>query len=257
MALTPEDVVNKRFQPTKFREGYDQDEVDDFLDEIVVELRRLTQENEELRQRVSGLGDSENSDVETGSVPAPVAAAPATEAAPAKSADQKPVVASVDEQDEAAATQEPAVDETPVAAEPETAQTPAAAATPAASAAPVAESAAPSAAPTGASAESAAGVLAMAQRLHDEYVGAGVEQRDKIIAEAQLQATKLVTDAEDKSTKTLSSLEEQKSVLERKLDQLRGFERDYRARLKSYIEGQLHDLESQGSIASPDAKDNA
>ncbi|HKU35839.1 MAG: DivIVA domain-containing protein, partial [Arthrobacter sp.] len=24
MALTPEDVVNKRFQPTKFREGYDQ-----------------------------------------------------------------------------------------------------------------------------------------------------------------------------------------------------------------------------------------
>ena len=31
MPLTPEDVVNKRFQPTKFREGYDQDEVDDFL----------------------------------------------------------------------------------------------------------------------------------------------------------------------------------------------------------------------------------
>ncbi|HEY9497761.1 MAG TPA: DivIVA domain-containing protein [Terrimesophilobacter sp.] len=52
MALTPEDVVNKRFQPTKFREGYDQDEVDDFLDEVVVELRRLGQENEELRQRV-------------------------------------------------------------------------------------------------------------------------------------------------------------------------------------------------------------
>lgn len=46
MPLTPEDVVNKRFQPTKFREGYDQDEVDDFLDEIVVELRRLNQENE-------------------------------------------------------------------------------------------------------------------------------------------------------------------------------------------------------------------
>ena len=55
MALTPEDVVNKRFQPTKFREGYDQDEVDDFLDEVVVELRRLNQDNEELRQRlVSG-----------------------------------------------------------------------------------------------------------------------------------------------------------------------------------------------------------
>ena len=54
MALTPEDVVNKRFQPTKFREGYDQDEVDDFLDEVVVELRRLNQENEELRSRLGG-----------------------------------------------------------------------------------------------------------------------------------------------------------------------------------------------------------
>ena len=52
MALTPEDVVNKRFQPTKFREGYDQDEVDDFLDEVVVELRRLNQENDELKQRL-------------------------------------------------------------------------------------------------------------------------------------------------------------------------------------------------------------
>ena len=53
MALTPEDVVNKRFQPTKFREGYDQDEVDDFLDEIVVELRRLNQENDELRKKLA------------------------------------------------------------------------------------------------------------------------------------------------------------------------------------------------------------
>jgi len=52
MPLTPEDVVNKRFQPTKFREGYDQDEVDDFLDEIVVELRRVNHENEDLRQRL-------------------------------------------------------------------------------------------------------------------------------------------------------------------------------------------------------------
>lgn len=52
MALLPEDVVNKRFQQTKFREGYDQDEVDDFLDEIVVELRRLTSENDELRTKL-------------------------------------------------------------------------------------------------------------------------------------------------------------------------------------------------------------
>ena len=52
MPLTPEDVVSKRFQATKFREGYDQDEVDDFLDEVVNELRRLNEENEELRSKL-------------------------------------------------------------------------------------------------------------------------------------------------------------------------------------------------------------
>ena len=34
-ALTPEEVVEKTFQPTKFREGYDQQEVDLFLDDVV------------------------------------------------------------------------------------------------------------------------------------------------------------------------------------------------------------------------------
>ena len=53
MALTPEDILAKRFQVTKFREGYDQDEVDDYLDEVVVELRRVLGENEELRLRSS------------------------------------------------------------------------------------------------------------------------------------------------------------------------------------------------------------
>jgi DivIVA domain-containing protein len=52
MALTPEDIVNKRFQSTKFREGYDQDEVDDFLDEVVVEMRRVVAENEDLKQEL-------------------------------------------------------------------------------------------------------------------------------------------------------------------------------------------------------------
>jgi DivIVA domain-containing protein len=52
MSLTPEDIHYKKFQPTKFREGYDQEEVDAFLDEIIVEVRRLNQENEDLRQRL-------------------------------------------------------------------------------------------------------------------------------------------------------------------------------------------------------------
>ena len=227
MALTPEDVVNKRFQPTKFREGYDQDEVDDFLDEIVVELRRLTQENDELRRRLSEAGISEGEQ----SVPAPVAAAPV-----AKPAETEKPKASEVKKDETKAP------EAPKAAEPAKVV----------AAAPAAATAAPAS-----TAESAAGVLAMAQRLHDEYVSAGVEQRDKIIAEAQVEANSLVSEAEEKSRKTLSALEQQKTVLERKVEQLRGFERDYRARLKTYIEGQLRDLEAKGSMDTAEAKENS
>ncbi|MHA7277716.1 DivIVA domain-containing protein [Arthrobacter sp. Hz1] len=216
MALTPEDVVNKRFQPTKFREGYDQDEVDDFLDEIVVELRRLNQENDELRRK---LADSTSSTSQGAAVPAPVSAVSHTEE-----------VKDDPKAKEQSKVEEPKVEERKVA------PAPAAAATPAAS--------------TSGSAESAAGVLAMAQKLHDEYVNAGVEQRDKIIAEAQIEASGMVSDAEEKTRKTLGALEQQKSVLEGKVEQLRSFERDYRSRLKAYIEGQLRDLDSRGSVAS-------
>ncbi len=227
MALTPEDVVNKRFQPTKFREGYDQDEVDDFLDEIVVELRRLNQENDELRKKLAEAGSS---------VPASAAAAPVVEKVPA------PVKSDKDEAREKAEAEAKAAEErkkkdiqpaAPVAAAP-------------VAAAPVA--------PT-ASAESAAGLLAMAQQMHDRHVADGQAQKDKIIAEAQIEASSLVNDAQEKSRKILGALEQQRSVLERKVEQLRGFERDYRSRLKAYIEGQLRDLDARGSVATPEVSE--
>jgi DivIVA domain-containing protein len=73
MALTPEEILSKRFQTTKFRDGYDQDEVDDFLDEVVLEMRRLIAENADLR---SGQG-SAGGQVEKVAVPEyPVAQEP-------------------------------------------------------------------------------------------------------------------------------------------------------------------------------------
>ena len=53
MPLTPDEVVNKRFSATKFRQGYDEEEVDEFLDEVVAELRRLTSENEDLKSKLA------------------------------------------------------------------------------------------------------------------------------------------------------------------------------------------------------------
>ncbi|MCP9000187.1 DivIVA domain-containing protein [Pseudarthrobacter sp. RMG13] len=230
MALTPEDVVNKRFQPTKFREGYDQDEVDDFLDEIVVELRRLNQENDELRKKLAESGSG---------VPASSAAsAPVVEKVPAPvKADkvESPAKAEVEAKASDAAKKKEAESVAPVAAVP--------------------------AAPTAAngstvSAESAAGLLAMAQQMHDRHVADGQSQKDKIIAEAQIEASSLVNDAQEKSRKILGALEQQRSVLERKVEQLRGFERDYRSRLKAYIEGQLRDLDARGSVAAPEVEAN-
>lgn len=83
MALTPEDIVNKRFQSTKFREGYDPDEVDDFLDEVVVEMRRLTEENTTLRGQLEA---AQAQLAKASSAPAPVAA-PSAPAASTVSAD--------------------------------------------------------------------------------------------------------------------------------------------------------------------------
>ncbi|HEV7167965.1 MAG TPA: DivIVA domain-containing protein [Micrococcaceae bacterium] len=236
MALTPEDVVNKRFQPTKFREGYDQDEVDDFLDEIVVELRRLNQENDELRKRVAQLSANPAANATSAAVVEKVPAA--QEKNQDAKAEAKDVKADAKDNRDGKPARDDAAS---------TAAVPAAVPAPAAQAA-----AAPTAGAGLPGHESAAGVLAMAQRLHDEYVNAGVEQRDKIIAEAQIEASSLVNDAQEKSRKTLGALEQQRSVLERKVEQLRGFERDYRARLKAYIEGQLRDLDARGSVAAPD-----
>ncbi len=91
MALTPEDVVTKQFQHVRFKEGFDPDEVDDFLDEIVVEWRKTIAENEELKAKLAAYesGETASADVVEAtvveesapavveSVPAPAAAAPA------------------------------------------------------------------------------------------------------------------------------------------------------------------------------------
>jgi len=99
--------------------------------------------------------------------------------------------------------------------------------------------------------ESATGMLQLAQKLHDDYVRAGQEEGERIINEARAQATRIVAEAEETSARTLSALEQERSLLERKIDELRVFERDYRTRLKSYLENLLGDLESRSATVQP------
>jgi len=76
--LTTEDVLNKKFQYVKFREGYDQDEVDEFLDEVVSTIYSLQMENQDLKEKLEAaerrIAELSNSDYTPAETPAPVAA---------------------------------------------------------------------------------------------------------------------------------------------------------------------------------------
>lgn len=207
--LTADDVLNKKFQPTKFREGYDQDEVDDFLDEVVNTLRALDAENSELKAKLEA--------AERRLQEAP-SAAPAAE----QSTQQMPAVA-----------------ESPVEPEPEPELQPA----------PAPAYAAPAPQTAQGEPESATGLIALAQRVHDEYVSNGKAEAERILAEARAEAERVAREAEEQRNRTLGQLEGERSLLERKIDELRVFERDYRTRLKSYLEGLLNDVEGRGSLA--------
>ncbi|MDR7113368.1 DivIVA domain-containing protein [Microbacterium trichothecenolyticum] len=179
MALSPDDVVTKQFQHVRFKEGFDPDEVDDFLDEIVVEWRKALTENEELKAKLAAY--------ESGAAPA-AAPAPAAEPAPT----------------------------------------------------PAAGGAAPAA---------SAGIIELAQRLHDEHVAEGIAQRDQLISDAKSQAASIVSEAETRGREELSKLERERTTLEGRISELRNFERDYRAQLRSYIEGKLRDLETTATAS--------
>ena len=82
--LTADDVLNKKFQATKFREGYEQDEVDEFLDEVVEAMRQLEAENADLKakleaanRRVAQLGEGAALSSAPASPVSPVQAEPA------------------------------------------------------------------------------------------------------------------------------------------------------------------------------------
>ena len=183
----------------EFREGYDQDEVDDFLDEVVVELRRLNQENDELRQRLAA-AEARASDAAKGAAAAPAPAAVYTEpAAP------PPTVA--------VPTQAPAAPQSELDEQ-----------------------------------TSTTNLLQLARRLHEEHVREGIEKRDALIAEGHATAARVVAEAEAKQRAQMGILDQERIALEKRVDELRVFERDYRLKLKSYIEGQLRELDTAAPV---------
>ena len=103
-------------------------------------------------------------------------------------------------------------------------------------------------------------LLAAAQSKHDHLVSVGETKQNEIIAEVEAllaktkaenellitetreRATEMVAEAQEKRAGALQGLTRESSLLQNEIGELRSFEREHRARLKSYFRAQLIDL---------------
>jgi DivIVA domain-containing protein len=219
MPLTPQEVASKVFGPTRMRRGYDENEVDAFLDQVEAELTRLTSENDRLRQ--------ENEQLRGGGAAAVPADAPTVEMT---KPDAEPAKAEPAPEPVAEPAAPAAVEAAPVA-EPE----------PVAAAAPVA------AAPpddTPAMEQRVARMLVLAQQTADAAVREAQVDADRTRGSARVEAERLLSEARSRAAEEIGQLERSKAGLESQIEHLQTFESEYRTRLRAYLEMQLHDLES-------------
>jgi len=217
MPLTPADVRNKQFSTTRLRPGYDEEEVDAFLDEVEAELDRLIQENEELRAKLAEV-------LRGGKMAAPLTS---------------PHMDSPDLMPNEPRRAEPERRPEPMAMHKSSAED---------------------------NMDTAARVLALAQQTADQAIADARREADETLSRARREADDLLTkarrqseqitsdararaeslerDAQERHRQAMGSLVQSREELERRVDDLRAFEREYRSRLKAYLEGQLRDLEA-------------
>ena len=222
MPLTPADVRNKQFSTTRLRPGYDEEEVDAFLDEVEAELDRLLQENEELRAKLAEF-------MRGGKAPAPALSSPLPEAPPELMAPEPPRPEPERRQHEPMMGMMGAA---PVEDNMDTAARVLALAQQTADQA-IADAR-----------READETLGRARREADDILGKARRQAEQITGDARSRAESLERDAQERHRQAMGSLVQQREELERRVDDLRAFEREYRSRFKAYLEGLLRDLEA-------------
>jgi DivIVA domain-containing protein len=229
MPLTPQDVSNKRFTPVRVRrEGYDMAEVDAFLEEVEAELARLIGENEDLRGRLVAAG--QEVPVEEPATDASDAVEAGTQAAP-----------------QPTAPEEPAPPPAPQPAAPKETLTVTTAAEASTAAARLLEIATRNADELVDEARQQAGSLlerarADAQR-HESETRDRVERME---ADARTRVQMLDAETDERRSQLFGDLDRERERLGGEVENLRAFEREYRARLKSYFEQQLAALDGSG-----------
>ena len=227
MPLTPEDVHKKTFTPVRLREGYDMGEVDQFLDEVEVELTRLHAENEDLRSKL------------TAAQAAPPAPAPVVyaEPEPEPMAIPEPEPVAVVEPEPAGVPALPAVSTVPEASS---------------AAARLLEIATQNADQLVAEAQNEADKIVSEARIKSERLETDAKTKsDRLEADARSRAEKLDSETSQRRQQLFGELERDKDNLVRELEDLRSFEREYRSRLKGYFQAQLGALDGEGDADVP------
>jgi DivIVA domain-containing protein len=246
MPLTPADVHNVAFKkPPIGKRGYDEEEVDAFLDEVERELARLIEENNDLRSQVERARSGQPA-------AAPAAAGGGTDAETRRLAQENADLKSQMERlrQEKAAAQQAAQQAQQAAAQAAQQAQQAAAQQPRNVPAPV------NASDPGGE-QQALRVLMLAQRTADEHVEEARREADKLLSDARSKADELTRDARSKAEalerearqrhqEAMGGLDAKRSALQKHIEELKAFEREYRTRLKAYLESQLRDLDSRG-----------
>jgi len=271
MPLTPADVHNVAFsKPPIGKRGYNEDEVDAFLDLVEAELARLIEENEDLREQVSQLEQrlgNAQADLEDARS-RPPAAGMGPGLAPSTQQIQRPVEPPPMRMEPTRAMGGPGMGDMgdsggdshmQVAKVLSMAQEMAERLT--------AEAKSEADTMLGDARSKSEQLLSDARAKSDGLVNDARSRAETMLNDARTRAetlerqsrdkaATLVGDAERKQAEIIGTITRDKSVLEKKIDELRTFEREYRTRLKTYLETQLRDLGDRASAAPSDGRQN-
>jgi len=221
MPLTPADVRNKQFSTTRLRPGYDEEEVDAFLDEVEAELDRLIQENQELRAKLA-------ESLRGGRPAVPAPGSPLPDPRPELLLAAPPLLEPERRQAEPAVRNGMTRIEDSVGAATRVLS--------------LAQHTADQAIAD--ARREADDTLGRARREASEVLTKARRQAEQITADAGARAESLERDAQERHRQALGSLIQAREELERRVDDLHAFERQYRGRLTAYLEGQLRALEA-------------
>jgi DivIVA domain-containing protein len=265
MPLTPADVHNVAFsKPPIGKRGYNEDEVDAFLDLVEAELARLIEENEDLREQVSDLeqrlGNAQADLEDARSRPQPSMNGPVSPPTQQiRPVEPPPMQRSMEPQRMGGplGDADSGDHHVQVAKVLSMAQEMAERLT--------AEAKSEADAMLSDSRNKSEQLLSEARTKSDALVNDARSRAETMLNDARTRAetlerqsrdkaASLVGDAERKQAEIIGSITRDKSVLEKKIDELRTFEREYRTRLKTYLESQLRDLGERASAAPSESR---